>query len=207
MDEISCLRELDHIQMDELIRRRQIWREVAQQRWNQGKQSHKSILRGRWREITEKTKQDLHTLAEVLISTNSQFKLVVSADQGYVYTNDLSLITQLDQLSILKYKFYTQATVNRPENTIRLKNPKNQYRSYFKSAKLTAQQKDQLMNFLHNQKDHVRISPSLQRWIDQPFHLLQDYFFVDYDSPQWLTMLALVCPNSIKKTMQIIPAK
>ena len=207
LDEVSCLRLLDHDQIDELIERRKLWREIAQQRWVNGRQKHGIIVSRRWKDITEKTATDLHTLAKLLLTTTSEFKLVVSASQAYVYTNDLLLIDQLDNLPELTYKSYTHAQIVRPKNTIRLKNSQYKFRTYFKMSKLTTQQKTQLADFLHNQQGHVRVSPALQTWQKQSFNRIQDYFFVDHSSESWLTMLALVLPGVVRKTMHIITAK
>ena len=209
VDEASALRDLRHDEIDRTMERRRDWVEIAQQRWNTSRKiiGKHNILGRRRKEITSDTVKNLHSLAELLLTTTIDYKLVVSVNQGHVYTNDLNLINQLTQFDFLTNKYYSQAQVNRPENTIRLKNPRHQYRSYFKIAKLTAVQKDQLMDFLHNQQAWIRVSPALQRWIDQPFNRTQDYFFVDYNNSSWLTMLALVTPGLIRKTMQIIPAK
>ena len=210
LQEASALRDLRHDEIDQTMERRREWIEIAHQRWHKtgtilGRQHN--IISRRRTEITDKTTKDLHDLAELLLTTVTEFKLVVSVNQGHVYTNDLNLIDQLNQLDFLANKDYSQAEINRPKNTIRLKNPRHQYRSYFKITKLTADQKDHLMDFLYNQRNSIRVSPALQRWIDQPFNRTQDYFFVDYDTSSWLTMLALVNPGLIRKTMQIIPTK
>lgn len=207
LEEASCLRMQDHESIDDIIERRQQWREIAQQRWVNGQQNHAMILRRRWRPITEKTVADLHAVADVLLKTTYKHKLVVTVDQGHVYTNDLDLIKILDAMPELSYKTYSQALITRPKNTVQLKNPQHAFRSYFKLIKLTDQQKDHLMDFLYNQRNHVRISSALQRWLDQPFNKTQDYFFVDHDSQSWLTLLALVCPGLIRKTMKIQQTK
>jgi len=207
LDEASCLRYLDHGQIDALIERRRQWQEITQQRWVNGQQKHGIILRRQWRPITEKTVADLHAVAEQLLIASSKFKLVVTVNQGYVYTNDLALIDVLNAMPELTHKSLTQALVTRAKNTMQLKNPQHQFRSYFKLTKLTTIQKDQLMNFLHNQQSHVRLSPALQRWLTQSFNRTQDYFFVDHNTENWLTMLTLVQPGIIRKTMHIIPAK
>jgi hypothetical protein len=62
------------------------------------------------------------------------------------------------------------------------------------------------VNFLANQP-MVRLSPALTQWIDLKFTRTQDYFFIDYNTTAWLTMLSLVTPGLIRKTLQIIPAK
>lgn len=207
LEEASCLRLRDHAEIDDIIQRRKQWQEIAQQRWANGRQSHGMILARRWRAITEKTVADLHAVAEVVLNITVPHKLVVSLNQGYVYTNDLALIDQLDLMPELIYKSYTRARVTRAKNTIQLKNPQHAFRSYLKSIRLNEQQKDHLMDFLYAQRDHVRVSASFQRWIDQPFNRTQDYFFVDHHTESWLLMLALVCPGLIRKTMQIQQAK
>jgi len=207
LDEVNCLRTLTHDSISDLIERRQLWQEVAQQRWINGHQAHSTILSRRWKEITEQTISDLHKLAELLIQSKEEFKLVVTVNQGYVYTNELSLIQRLDQLPQLLFKTYTQAQLDRPKNTIRLKKSPHQYRSYLKMVKLTGNQKIQLINFLTAQQDYVRISPALTKWLNQPFNRTQDYFFIDYNSKSWETMLSLVHPGLIRKTLEIIPAK
>lgn len=207
LEEASCLRVLDHAGIDDLIQRRRQWREIAQQRWNNGQQHHKIILSRHSREITDQTVKNLHTVADVLLTTSIEFKLVVSVNQAYVYTNDLTLIDQFDSIPELLFKTYTQARVSRPKNTVQLKNSPYKFRTYLKPLHLTAIEKDQLETFLINQQQNVRLSPALQNWIDLPFTRTQEYFFVDHESEKWLTMLSLVRPGIIRKTMHIIQTK
>ena len=207
LDEISALRELDHARIDDLVDRRKQWREIAQQRWIKGQRSHGTIMSRRWRDITDQTRADLHSLAEVLLTTAAPFKLVVSINQGYVYANDLALIDQLDLMPELTHKTYARAQVTRPRNTIQLKKPRHAHRTYFKMITLTRQQKQVLVDFLQNQQGHARLSPALEAWLADPFLRTQDYFFVDHDTASWSSMLSLVRPGIIRKTLQIVTAK
>jgi hypothetical protein len=184
-----------------MIQRRINYRDVSQQSWLNGKQS---IISRRWKEITTTTVVNLHSVADVLIDSTVDFKVVTSLNTVWVYTNSRSLIKRLDQLDFLRHKSYSQSVVDRPKNTIRLKNPQHTHRSYFKTTKLTAEQKDQLANFFIGQQASVRISPALITWFDSPFHRTMDYFFVDHDGESWLLMLALVRPGLIRKTMDLI---
>ena len=206
LDEVSCLRELNHSYIDTVIERRKIWREVAQQRWVNNKQLGKSILTRRSKDITEETVANLHALTDILLRSRVDFKLVTSMSNAWIYTNDLDLLNKIDDIDFLIWKTYGQVKVDRPKNTIRLKNPKHAFRSYFKITKLTVEQKTHLTGFLLNQKT-VRLSPALDEWIVGPFNRTQDYFFIDHTEISWLTMLSLVRPGLIRKTMQIIPAK
>jgi hypothetical protein len=128
-------------------------------------------------------------------------------DQAWVYSNDLELIQTINDLDFLIRKSYNRAVITRPKDTIQLKKPRHKCRSYFRSAKLTDVQKNQLSTFLTAQNEWIRISPALESWLATPFHRVQDYFFVDYNTPSWATMLALVHPGLIRKTLAIIPYK
>ena len=198
---------MDHAQIDDLIARRRQWQEIAQQRWKQSNNKFGTILARRWRPITENIIQDLHAVAEQLITSNIAYKLVVSVNQAWIYTNDTTLIDRLDAMPELLYKTYTRAQITRPIDTIQLKKPRHQYRTYLRNLSITSMQKEHLQDFLYNQQEHIRVSPALQTWLDQPFNRTQDYFFVDHDSESWLTMLNLVVPGVIRKTMNIVPAK
>ena len=212
LDEASCLRDLGHDQIDDMIKRRIAWREITQQRVSGSTKSSLfgnppySIISRRQKEITEKTVSDLHDLADLLLSASVDFKLVVSVSNAHVYTNDRKLIDQISNLSGVTQTYYTRAVVCRPKDTIQLKKPQHAFRSYFKMVKLTDEQKLQLTNFLANQYT-ARISPALGAWLNLKFNRTQDYFFIDHNEMSWLTMLSLVRPGLIRKTMQIIPAK
>jgi hypothetical protein len=208
LPEASCLRDLDHDHIDINIERRRAWQEVAQQRIITSSKSFGNIIMSRrTRDITDEMVINLHALADLLLSATVDSKLVVSVDQGWVYSSDLKLIRAVDQLDCLIRKSYNRAVITRPKDTIQLKNPRHKFRSYFCSIKITEQQKNQLTSFLAAQNDWTRVSPALTRWLLTPFHRTQDYFFVDYDTQTWATMLALVHPGLIRKTLEIIPYK
>jgi hypothetical protein len=203
LEEVSCLRTLDHAQIDRMIERRVAWRSISQTLYSRPLVTQ---LSNQSNVITETTVKNLHILADVLLTTTEKFKLVVSAFTGYVYTNNTALIKKIAKLPGIKHAEYSRSVVGRPKNTIQLKDPKYQWRSYFKLSKLSTEQKTQLQNFLINQPD-IRLSPGLKQWIMTKFTRTQDYFFIDYNEQLWLTMLALVQPGLIRKTLEIIPAK
>ena len=202
--------ELDCARIRLMLDRRRQWQEAAQQRWDSLGQKHtvqQTILTRLHNEITEEVEQNLYDFADILRNSGVDLKLVISSNCGWVYTNSLELINQLQPMRMLTGKKYSEAVIDRPKNTIQLKNPRHQFRSYFKITKITNQQKDMLINFLNNQQSSIRISPALGEWITSAFHRTQDYFFVDHNEMSWLTMLALVHPGIIRKTQQIIQAK
>jgi hypothetical protein len=203
LDEASALRVLDHASIDSTIKRKQMWRQAAQQRRinnNQPANIH-------WRDITEDTVKNLHSVARVLLATTTDFKLVVGGHRAWVYVNDHGLFDQLDDIPVLQQKTYTQAQINRPLDSVKLKHSNHKFRTYFRFVKLTAEEKNTLTVFLISQQNHAKLSPSLKNWLQDPFNRVQDYFFVDYATNSWLTMLNLVRPGLVRKTLHIITDK
>ena len=206
LDEVSCLRELNHQYIDVIIERRRQWREISLQRWTNAVQSNKNIITRRAKDITDENVSNLHALTDVLLRSRVDFKLVTSVSSAWIYTNDIKLLEQVSELNFLICKTYTEAVINRPKNTIRLKNPGHKYRSYLKCVKLTDEEKTHLCNFFTNQQGHARISPALLKWMDERWHRTQDYFFIDHNDESWLVMLSLIKPSMIRKTVELIAA-
>jgi hypothetical protein len=197
LPEANTLRGIkQHDQIDERLKQRTEWRELATKRWHAG-------IPTRWNPITDQVRQDLHEVGDLVL--DSDCKLVVTSDNGWIYTNDLTLIDQLRSMKCLKSKTYARAVINRAKNTILLKNSQYTSRSYFNTTKLTFQEKETLKNFFLNQREHIRLSPSFNEWITiKPFQRLMDHYFIDYTGEQWLTMLSLIRPGLIRKTQQIV---
>jgi hypothetical protein len=188
---------LDAEKIDELLTRREVWRERVRQRWPQNNfvRPHPTI--------TDTTRDVLYAFADFLKMSTDPYKMVISVNQCWIYSNSTNLLERIDRLPFVRNTKFTESVIVRPKNTVALKNPRHQHRSYFRTVKLTAQERQQIMTFLQGQHN-VRISPALKEWMTTPFNRTQDYFFVDYDSESWLTMLGLVRPGLIRKTVQIV---
>lgn len=193
------MRGLSHDLIDSRLDQRIEWRDIARKRW-------RATMDGpSWNVITDEIRANLHLICDTILNSTVGYKLVVSTNFGWIYTDDLELIDQLKSIRCLRNKTYTRAVVNRPKNTIRLKNSCYSSRSYFINVKLTAAEKDNLKNFFANQREHIRTSPSFNEWLtDKPYLRTQDYFFIDYTGDQWLTMLSLIRPGIIRRTLSII---
>lgn len=206
--EVSSLRILDHDSIDDTMEKRRVWREIAQQRWVNGRQNHGVIISRQFHKIiTQEIIDNLHELAEVLLTATQEFKLVVSVDQARVYANDTALFDRIEQLQVCAYITYAQAQIDRPKDTIKLKRTGHDRRTYLRYAKMTMDEKDRLIAFLEAQQPTVRLSPGLKDWMLSSFNRCQDYFFIDHSGESWLTLLNLVHPGLVRKTIHIIPAK
>ena len=198
LEEVNCLRySLDVEKIDELLTRREVWRERVRQRWPQN-----NFVRPH-NPITDTTRDTLYAFADFLKLSTDPYKMVISVNQCWIYSNSTLFLERIERLPFVNYSKFTEAVIVRPRNTVAVKHPNHNYRSYFRTTKLNNEEKDRILSFLQNQPD-IRISPALKEWIATPFNRTQGYFFVDYDSETWLTMLGLVRPGLIRKTVQIV---
>lgn len=197
--EATVLRGLNHDTIDAKLDQRIEWREIARKRWKN------TIDSMGWNLINDQVRADLHTVCDAIINSGADCKIAVSHHVAWLYTNDLELINNLKTLRCLSGMKYTRAVVNRPKNTILLKSSLYQRRSYFAYVKVTPQEKENIRSFFTTQKEHIRVSPSLHSWLhEKPYQRTLDHYFIDYNDPQWLTMLALIRPGLIRKTCQIV---
>lgn len=212
LPEVSVLRELDHAAIDRILDHRIEHRRETSERWarqaTRGKTGMplSTVQIGRWRNITDGMRADLHTVAQFLLDAQVDYKLVISVDRAWIYTNSVDLVAALSTCPVTAQK-YTRATIARAKNTIVLRNPRHTHRSYLRSGKITHSEKDSLTAFLENHRDEIRMSPALIEWTQESYLRIYEYFFIDHDGPYWLTMLGLVHPGLVKKTHAIISAK
>jgi hypothetical protein len=198
LDEVNCLRySLEAEDIDALLTRREVWRDRVRQRWPQN-----NFVRPH-SPITDGTRETLHAFADFLKLSTVPYKMVISVNQCWIYSNDTIFLERIERLPFVNSAKFTESVIVRPRNTVAVRHPHHRYRSYFRATKLNDNEKDRILAFLQGQND-VRISPALTEWIATPFNRTQDYFFVDYNAESWLTMLSLVRPGLIRKTVQIV---
>jgi hypothetical protein len=149
----------------------------------------------------------LHDMCDFLASIKPEHKIVIICNEIRIYLNDINLIQSWDADPRFKYPQITQSVVVRPKNTIGLRNPQHKFRVYFRSVHMTDAEKNSIKNFLYSQQEYIRLGPSLANWLLNKWLWTTETFFVDYDSEQWLLMLAMVRPGLTRKTMEIIKTK
>lgn len=200
MPELSSLRGLDHAEIDRLIAYRNTWK-VRNPNFG-------GSWRARRQEITDEEKANCHLLCDFLLARQDQFKLTISTDWAYVYSNSLSLLRELEALDYVLPLNLKQAVIDRPRDTLLIRNSQHQLRSYFRAQRITHEQKTNLSNFLKNQTD-VRLGPGLAEFIsdNQKYHYMNDNNFIDHDGQGILLMLEMVLPRSIRKTVKLIRDK
>jgi hypothetical protein len=193
--EASALRGLNPDRIDRVIAMRRSFRSIIT--WSSEKKAS----------ITDEHVQDLHMLCTFLLQATEPFKLVLSGDRAWVYAKDWEFLKRVARSPGVIRPRYSRAVVDRPVDTVILKNPKHAQRSYFREQAVSPVQKEQLIAFFSNHQDNVRLSPSLAKWLQWPTRRIYSYFFVDYDHGSWPLMISLVHPGLIRKTVQLLPDK
>jgi len=199
LEEMSALRELDHAYIDRELDYRSNWR------------SRNPNFGGSWRgqrgEITAEHRTNCHTLCDYLLA-KQDYKLVIYNDWGYVYSSDLTMLRDMEQLSYLTPASMKQVKLDIPRDSILIKSSEHEWRSYFFAGRMTAEQKESLRNFLANQTD-IRIGPGLKRFLSgsQKHHYINDNAFIDHNGQGIVLMLGLILPKAIRKTLKLIRDK
>jgi len=202
ISEAACLRNLEPGRFEAAIRNAKYWAE--NDRWTDRAWS-----------ITKETA--LRETREVLLSETVPFKTVVSFNTVSIYINHRGLADRLIHLDNdgVRVRLVRQAVISLPVGVVQLQESKYAYRTYFRERKYTYDQRLMLANFLNSRKDTLQPCGSLMAWLtigmSSGYVLNRNYsrahYFVDHDHPNEGTMLSLVMPGIVRKTMAIETTK
>jgi hypothetical protein len=73
-----------------------------------------------------------------------------------------------------------------------------------KSKSMTITEKRNLKKFINDNAWHLRLNVGLERFVTNNSSRLRDYFFIDFQDKRLLSLLELMIPGTIRKTMDII---
>jgi hypothetical protein len=199
--EAPCLRYLEADKFEQAIRNAKHW-------------AKNDILTDR---IWTATKEiALRETRHVLLSETKPFKTVVSFNTVCIYTNRRRLADRLVTLGNdgVHVRLVRQAVITRPAGVIQLRKSQYAYRTYLRERKYNNNQREMLLNFLDSREGTLRPCDSLIRWLKHNSMKLgynpnysRSYYFVDHDHPNEGTMLSLVMPGIVRKTMPIETTK
>ena len=200
ISEAPCLRHLGSAQFESAIRNAKIWAE-------------KDVWTDRSWSVTKENA--LRETRDVLVTETQPFKTVVSFNTVSIYTNRRRLADRLIDLGNdgIHMRLVREAVISKPAGVIQLQESRYAYRTYFRERKYTRDQRDMLKNFLESRRDTLRVSPALNDWINGNVGYIlnlnysRSHYFVDHDHPNEGTMLSLVMPGIVRKTMPIETTK
>jgi hypothetical protein len=133
-----------------------------------------------------------------------QIKLVISYNIMYIYSNDVAVLQHLSALPYVNFCNAVQSVIDRPRDVILKTNPKFGYRSYFRERMLEEHDRDNLINFLDSRTDCFGFTTTLRQHLTRNrYHWVQRHHFVEHNDPKDITMLSLVVPGLIRKTVSV----
>ena len=200
ISEANCLRYLDLAEFERAIRNAKHWAE--NDRWTDRAWS-----------ITKETA--LYETRDLLLAETEPFKTVVSFNTVCVYTNHPDLADRLINLDNdgVRLRLVRQAVISRPANVVQLRESQYAYRTYLRERKYGLEQRLMLANFLNSRTGTLRPCDSLIAWLKggsgfrYNLNYSRAHYFVDHDHPNEGTMLSLVMPGIVRKTMPIQTTK
>jgi hypothetical protein len=197
MEDISCLRGLDKFPDD--------YRTEITQRYHQRYHWTYRYHNGQVQAARDHEKLELlYKLAELLKLYQTEIKLIVSGNCGYVYTNNIELLLSVLKDFPLHVRQLRQACIVRPKNTVSLRNSPHQFRTYFREKSINQTEKQQLLTFLQTQTEW-RVSKALLNRLTRlsPMWMSRSYF-VDHNTESEVAMLNLIVPGILQMTMPVV---
>lgn len=202
LNEANCLRYLETKRFEQAI--------VNTKLWHSQKSYYSPEPFIEWNSAIE---LDLRAVRDCLLAETHAFKTQVWHNTLHVYTNHPGLADKL-RCDGLGLRLVRQAVISRPTGVVQLRESPYAYRTYFRERKYTRDQKDLLLGFMHARKHTLHPCDSLMRWLSREAlgYVLnrsysRSYYFVDHDHPNEATMISLVVPGIVRKTLPIQTAK
>jgi hypothetical protein len=198
---VSVLRHINNI--DKSIEGHRHW---ERQRHNSGWAIGSSTFRS---EFTDDVVKNLHFTADCIQPFMSEIKTVFSSwNHGYIYTNDEKVFEAIESLPHVKVVSKKVAEVSIPPDTILLNEPKYQFRTYFKSRQLSKAARQRFKDWLTSQGSEIDMATSLKAWVKHGYsrwshdsEWTQDYWFINHNNKSYETMLGMIAPGLVRKTM------
>ena len=207
ISDASCLRDLKTVRFEAAIQNAKYWaeQEIVQNR---------RPVRHPWEGTAKESA--LRETRDILLEQAGTYKAVISYNVLSLYTNNRRLADQFAELGNpgVRLHLVRQAVITRPAGVVQLQESKHGYRTYLRERKYSLDQRNMLLNFLDSREGTLRPCGALMNWLrQQPKYYLanlnysRSYYFVDHDHPNEGTMLSLVMPGIVRKTLPIETTK
>lgn len=165
---------------------------------------------GSWRNqnrehITPEVEQKLYQICDIINNSREQVKVMLTSNFLYAYTNDQSLLQLLINFGN-ECDTLTEIELQGPKDSVVLRQANHRYRSYFRNLRIDNKTSTNLRGFLQVQ-ENLRFSPALLTFFENGWQMSQDYYFIDHDDMSIISMLSMIAPRLIRKTLPIAQHK
>ena len=173
----------------------------------------------------------LHLLMDVVLKYKDHIRIfTVNWDNIRIYFNDTKIIDDIKCIPKLEIIEIAERVVDRPHNAVVLKQSHFKYRSYFSRPKkyIPEIENNIRQSLVAQPPKSFRPSPLLDKWIkNNPLNelfkiqrsgsfgrvfyprltMIESQMFLDYNDESIITLLNLIKPGIIRKTLDIIVDK
>ena len=207
ISDAHCLRDLKTVRFEAAIRNAKYW---AEQEMVQNRRPVRHPWDGTAKESA------LRETRDVLLEEDNEYKAVISYNVLSLYTNNRRLADRFKKLDNpgVHLHLIRQAMITRPAGVVQLQESKHGYRTYLRERKYSYDQRQMLLNFFQSRAGTLRPCDALMNWLrGQSKYYMQNaaysrsYYFVDHDHPNEGTMISLVMPGIVRKTLPIETTK
>jgi len=183
--------------------------------WDSHRHYRKKInFGGSWKNkeeyyLPELLEPSLYIANRWFVDHQQDVKLQFFRDKVFIYTNNQHHLNELNDLNVYVDLSVTEINLDRPRDTVKARYPGFIVRAYLRPMHITHNQREALTNFITTNESEIRTNVGLERFINLDpkrynYYTLRDYFFVDLRDERLLSVLELMCPGLVRKTVDII---
>ena len=140
-----------------------------------------------------------------LINLGPKIKLTTSWENMFVYTNNANDYVKIQKIPHIEVGGYREALVTQPEGVLLRRNPKYQYRSYFREKRILPEKSLEFVQFVDSRGDYFNLDRATRYRLTSGRHHypFARHSYIEYNSPLDQTMLEMVVPGAIRQTLPI----
>jgi hypothetical protein len=166
---------------------------------------YRSMTMQSWNLPAVATREQVLEVVDDLISLGPKIKLTTSWENMFVYTNDANDYVKIRKIPHVEVGGYREALVTQPTGVLLRRDPKYQYRSYFREKQMPIEKSQEFVQFVDSRGDYFNLDRTTRYRLTSGRHRypFARHSFIEYNNPLDLTMLEMVIPGAIRQTLPI----
>lgn len=148
----------------------------------------------------------LHKACNYFITHRADIKLSFCRRHVQLYTNSEIIPYEMVHDKQFTVSKITKIEIDRPRNTIYGHHSSDsEVRCYLKTTKDVVNTKGNLIKFIDANAQNIKLSPCLQRFVDTEWRRsIRPYYFIDLADYRLTSVLQLMVPGILRKTLGIV---
>ena len=166
---------------------------------------YRNMVQHSWNQPAVAPMDQVLEVAQSLISLGSKIKLTTSWFNMFVYTNNAKDHARIQKIPHVTVGGYREALVTQPAGVLLRRNPKYQYRSYFREKRTLPKKSQEFVQFVDSRGDYFRLDRATHYRLSAGRHHypFARHSFIEHNSLLDVTMLEMVMPGAIRQTLPI----